>query len=85
MFNIQENLKLGPEVLPKSQVYFCPSARSRLSPEARFTSARLQALGGALKPGLTNPHLVELSIFINWSSPFPILGVSGVLFHFYFE
>ena len=28
---------------------------------------------------------MDLSILINWMSPFPILGVSGVLFHFYFE
>ena len=32
---------------------------------------------------LTHICLVDPSIFINWTSPFPILGVSGVLFHFY--
>ena len=26
--------------------------------------------------------VVDSSIFINWKSPFPILGVSGVLFYF---
>ena len=26
---------------------------------------------------------MDPSILINWTSPFPILGVSGVLFHFY--
>ena len=26
---------------------------------------------------------VYFSILINWTSPFPVLGVSGVLFHFY--
>ena len=29
---------------------------------------------------LTLSHLVDLSILINWNSPFPILGVSGFLF-----
>ena len=28
--------------------------------------------------------LVDLSVLINWTSSFPIVGVSGVLFHFYF-
>ena len=28
--------------------------------------------------------LVDFSNLINWTSPFPILGVSGVIFHFYF-
>ena len=28
--------------------------------------------------------LVELSILINWTSQFPVLRVSGVLFHFYY-
>ena len=32
---------------------------------------------------LTHICLVDPSILINWTSPFPILGVSGVLFHFY--
>ena len=32
---------------------------------------------------LTHICLVELSILMNWTSSFPILGVSGVLFHFY--
>ena len=32
---------------------------------------------------LTHICLVDRSILINWMSPFPILGVSGVLFHFY--
>ena len=33
---------------------------------------------------LVNPHLPNgFPILINWTSPFPILGVSGVLFHFY--
>ena len=27
---------------------------------------------------------MDFSILINWMSPFPILGVPGVLFHFYF-
>ena len=31
---------------------------------------------------LTHICLVDPSILINWMSPFPILGVSGVLFHF---
>ena len=26
---------------------------------------------------------MDSSILISWTSPFPILGVSGVLFHFY--
>ena len=26
---------------------------------------------------------VDFSIIIKWTSPFPILGVSGILFHFY--
>ena len=26
---------------------------------------------------------MDPSILINWTSPFPVLGVSGVLFHFY--
>ena len=32
---------------------------------------------------LTLIRLVDPSILISWTSPFPILGVSGVLFHFY--
>ena len=32
---------------------------------------------------LTHICLVDPSILINWKSPFPILGVSGVLFYFY--
>ena len=33
-----------------------------------------------------NPYLpVDFSILINWTSLFPNLGVSAVLFHFYFE
>ena len=32
---------------------------------------------------LTHICLVDFSIHINWTSPFLILGVSGVLFHFY--
>ena len=32
---------------------------------------------------LTHVYLVDPPILINWTSPFPILGVSGVLFHFY--
>ena len=31
---------------------------------------------------LTHIRLVDPSIFINWTNLFPILGVSGVLFHF---
>ena len=31
---------------------------------------------------LTHICLVDPSIFINWTSLFPILGVSGILFHF---
>ena len=27
---------------------------------------------------------MDYAILINWTSPFPILGVSGVIFHFYF-
>ena len=30
---------------------------------------------------LTHIFLVDTSILINWTSPFPVLGVSGVLFH----
>ena len=33
---------------------------------------------------LTHICPVVSSILINWMSPFPILGVSGVLFHFFF-
>ena len=32
---------------------------------------------------LTHICLVDPSILINWTSPFPMLGVSHVLFHFY--
>ena len=32
---------------------------------------------------LTHICLVDPSILISWTSPFPILGVSDVLFHFY--
>ena len=32
---------------------------------------------------LTHICLVDPSILIKWTSPFPILGVPGVLFHFY--
>ena len=32
---------------------------------------------------LTHICLVDYAILINWTSPFPILGVSGVLFHFF--
>ena len=32
---------------------------------------------------LTHIRLVDPAILINWMSPFPIIGVSGVLFHFY--
>ena len=32
---------------------------------------------------LTHICLVEPSIFINWTSPFQILVLPGVLFHFY--
>ena len=32
---------------------------------------------------LTLICLVDFSIFITWTSPFPVLGVSGVWFHFY--
>ena len=31
----------------------------------------------------THICLVDSSILISWTSPFPILGVSGVLFHFF--
>ena len=33
---------------------------------------------------LTHICLSDLSVLIDWMSPFPILGVSGVLFRFYF-
>ena len=33
---------------------------------------------------LTYICVVDHSIHIIWTSPFPILGVSGALFHFYF-
>ena len=33
--------------------------------------------------GLNHFHPVDLSILINWMSPFPISEVSGVLFNFY--
>ena len=36
-----------------------------------------------VKSNLTHIRLEDPSILINWTSPFPILGVSGVLFHFY--
>ena len=32
---------------------------------------------------LTHLCLANFPILINWMSPFPILGLSGVLFHFY--
>ena len=32
---------------------------------------------------LTHICPVDYSILINWTSPFPVLGVSGVLFHLY--
>ena len=32
---------------------------------------------------LTHICLVDPSILINWTSPFPFLGMTGVLFHFY--
>ena len=32
---------------------------------------------------LTHICPVEFSIVIKWTSPFPVLGMSGVLFHFY--
>ena len=32
---------------------------------------------------LTHNCLVDQSILINWTSPCPILGVSGVLFHIF--
>ena len=32
---------------------------------------------------LTHISLVDMSILTNWKSLFPILGVSGVLLHFY--
>ena len=28
---------------------------------------------------------MDFSILINWTSPFPIIGVPGVLFHFYID
>ena len=37
----------------------------------------------AMKKNLTHIFSVDFSILINWTSPFPILGVSDVLFHFY--
>ena len=37
----------------------------------------------SLKTMLTHICQVDFSILINWTSPFPVLGVSGVLFHFY--
>ena len=33
---------------------------------------------------ITHICLVDPSILISWTSPYPILGVSGVLFHCYF-
>ena len=39
---------------------------------------------GLLMVGIFNPHLPSgLVILIKWTSLFPILGVSGVFFHFY--
>ena len=35
------------------------------------------------KSTFTHICLVDRSILINWTNPFPILGVSGVLFHVY--
>ena len=33
---------------------------------------------------LINPHFPRgLFLLIKWTSPFPVLGVSGALFHFY--
>ena len=33
---------------------------------------------------LTQICVLDFSILINWMNPFPIVGVSGVLSHFYF-
>ena len=38
---------------------------------------------GNKHPSLTHICLVDFSILIKWMSLFPVLGVSGVLFHFY--
>ena len=35
------------------------------------------------QPQLTYICLVDWSILINWTNPFPVLGVSDVRFHFY--
>ena len=45
------------------------------------------SLGSFLKmenSSLTHICLMDLSIYINLASPFPILRVSGALFHFYY-
>ena len=39
---------------------------------------------GVQRTPLTHICLVDSSILINWTSPFPILGVSGTLFSFLF-
>ena len=46
-----------------------------------FPEAMQMSLYGKL--GLTHICLVDPSILIIWTSPFPTLGVSCVLFHFY--
>ena len=37
----------------------------------------------SLTNNLTHICLVDPSVLINWTSPFSILGVSSILFHFY--
>ena len=44
---------------------------------------QLSRFGAKTAGILTQICLMDLSILINWISPFPIWGVSGVLFHFY--
>ena len=49
--------------------------------EDRFTSKKDN---NKLKDNLTHICLVGVSVLINWMGPFPILGATGVLFHFFF-
>ena len=76
--------------LSRTQCFFMQTTKGmpRLSETSLGAQVILLVLSCGGSYGATdahfNPHLlVDLSILTNWTSPFPILGVSGVLFHFY--
>ena len=58
-------------------VNFVPFLRDYVMKQVYISKFRFSSI-------LTHIYPVNPSIRINWMSPFPIIGVSDVLFHFYY-